>query len=45
MDRAGKATKPSKRSFREDAKAKLQQAVDSPPMAKYVLASSLTRSR
>jgi len=42
MDRAGKATKPSKRSFREDAKAKLQQAMDSPPMANNLTSPIIT---
>ena len=35
-DRAGKATKPSKRSFGEHAKLKMQQKLDSPPIGRYV---------
>jgi hypothetical protein len=42
MDRAGKATKPSKRSFREDAKMKMQQAVDSPPMTSNLTSPIIT---
>jgi hypothetical protein len=42
MDRAGKATKPSKRSFREDAKMKMQQAVDSPPIANNLTSPIIT---
>lgn len=39
-DRAGKATKPVKRSFRDDAKLKLMEQLaqpSSPPSAVYVL--------
>jgi hypothetical protein len=41
-DRAGKATKPIKRSFRDDAKLKLMEQLahpSSPPSAVYVLFS------
>ena len=33
-DRAGKAVKPSKRSFNEHAKAKLQDKLNSPPVGR-----------
>jgi len=42
VDRAGKATKPSKRSFREDAKLKMQQSLDSPPMASNLTSPIIT---
>ncbi len=35
-DRAGKAVKPSKRSFREHAKMKLQDKLNSPPVGRWV---------
>ncbi len=34
-DRAGKAVKSSKRSFREHTKLKLQQSLNSPPVGRY----------
>ena len=35
VDRVGKAARPSKRSFREDAKLKMQQSMDRSPVARY----------
>ncbi len=35
-DRAGKAVKASKKSFREHAKMKLQDKLNSPPVGRYV---------
>ncbi len=39
-DRAGKATKISKKSFRDNAKRALLETVDSPPVGKYVFPGS-----
>ncbi|KAL8799112.1 MAG: hypothetical protein Q9182_006146 [Xanthomendoza sp. 2 TL-2023] len=36
-DRAGKSVKPSKRSFSDRQKLKLQQKLDSPPVGRYML--------
>ncbi|KAL8987018.1 MAG: hypothetical protein Q9177_003742 [Variospora cf. flavescens] len=36
-DRVGKSVKPSKRSFREDQKLKLQQKLDSPPVGSPII--------
>jgi len=42
-DRAGKATKPSKRSFRsESSKLKLQQSMDSPPLGSTLTSPIIT---
>ncbi|KAL8716368.1 MAG: hypothetical protein Q9220_000275 [cf. Caloplaca sp. 1 TL-2023] len=41
-DRAGKAVKPSKRSFREDQKLKLQQKLDSPPVGPTLTSPIIT---
>jgi len=42
MDRAGKAVKPSKRSFRDQTKAKIQQCVDGPPAADILTSPIIT---
>lgn len=36
-DRVGKAVKPSKKTYREHAKVKMQESLDSPPVGRYVL--------
>lgn len=41
-DRAGKAVRPSKKSYREHAKVKLSQKMDSPPVARSVKEFLLT---
>jgi hypothetical protein len=35
-DRAGKTVKPIKKSYRDDAKAKMQESLDSPPAGRFV---------
>jgi len=40
-DRAGKAVKSSKRSFREQTKLKMQQRMDSPPVGRWAEAHSI----
>lgn len=36
-DRAGKSVRPSKKSYREHAKVKLSQKMDSPPVGRSVV--------